>query len=58
MLDDSTFQLSIAYPRGGDTIALRATSARDCQVWVQAIQTASINCRKAERRAQRQAHGV
>jgi hypothetical protein len=30
-LDDQTFQVTQAYPRGGDAIALKASSARDCQ---------------------------
>jgi actin cytoskeleton-regulatory complex protein PAN1 len=29
--DDLGFQISLPYPRGGETIALRATSIRDCQ---------------------------
>ena len=49
--DDLSFQISIAYPRGGDAIALRASSARDCQVWMQAIQKSSVNCRDAEQKA-------
>jgi len=48
--DDLTFQVAIAYPRGGDAVALRATSARDCQLWMQAIDNASRLCREAERK--------
>ncbi|KAI0933423.1 hypothetical protein AcV5_005570 [Taiwanofungus camphoratus] len=48
--DDLTFQVAITYPRGGDAIALRATSARDCQLWMQAIDNASRVCREAERK--------
>lgn len=29
--DDLIFQVTQAYPRGGDAIALKATSVRDCQ---------------------------
>ncbi|KAF9806131.1 hypothetical protein IEO21_08793 [Rhodonia placenta] len=47
--DDLAFQLVTAYPRGGDTIALRANSARDCQLWMQAIENASKMCRETER---------
>ncbi|EMD34285.1 hypothetical protein CERSUDRAFT_117167 [Gelatoporia subvermispora B] len=53
--DDLCFQIAIAYPRGGDTIALRATSARDCHLWMQAIDHASRKCRDAEKRALRKA---
>ncbi|PIL33059.1 transporter [Ganoderma sinense ZZ0214-1] len=51
--DDLTFQVAVAYPRGGDTISLRASSARDCQMWMQAIQNASKRCNEAQRRATR-----
>ncbi|CCM04566.1 uncharacterized protein FIBRA_06747 [Fibroporia radiculosa] len=51
--DDLTFQVTIAYPRGGDTIALRATSARDCQLWMQAVDHASRICREAIRKQKR-----
>ncbi|KAI0085934.1 hypothetical protein BDY19DRAFT_963763 [Irpex rosettiformis] len=49
--DDLAFQLALAYPRGGDKINLRASSARDCQVWMQAIENASHYARQAEKRA-------
>lgn len=52
-LDDQAFQLSMAYPRGGDAIALRATSVRDCQLWMQMIDDASQKCRDAEKRTSR-----
>ena len=29
--DDGAFQISLPYPRGGDTIALRAGSLKECQ---------------------------
>ncbi|KAI0689841.1 hypothetical protein BC835DRAFT_1407733 [Cytidiella melzeri] len=49
--DDLAFQLVLAYPRGGDKINLRANSARDCQVWMQAVEKASQDARRAEKRA-------
>lgn len=48
--DDLAFRLILSYPRGGDTIALRATSARDCDLWMKAIEEASKRCREAEKR--------
>lgn len=50
-----TFQISLAYPRGGDAVALRATSVRECQLWMQTIDEASLRCREAEKRAARKA---
>ncbi|KAF7972256.1 hypothetical protein HWV62_18572 [Athelia sp. TMB] len=49
--DDMTFQISLAYPRGGDAVALRATSVRDCQLWMQAIDAACQKCREVEMKA-------
>ena len=49
-LDDQTFQLIMAYPRGGDSISLRATSVRDCQLWMSMIDDASRMCRDADKR--------
>lgn len=40
----------MAYPRGGDSISLRATSVRDCQLWMRMIDDASQKCRDAEKR--------
>jgi actin cytoskeleton-regulatory complex protein PAN1 len=51
--DDMTFQIALAYPRGGDAVSLRATSIRDCQLWMQMIDDASRRCREAEKRAVR-----
>ncbi|KAJ4490290.1 hypothetical protein J3R30DRAFT_3278216 [Lentinula aciculospora] len=51
--DDLGFQVALPYPRGGDAIGLRATSARDCQVWIKAIEDASRKCKDAEKRAAR-----
>ncbi|KAF8328838.1 Dbl homology domain-containing protein, partial [Cantharellus anzutake] len=52
-LDDSLFpfQISVAYPRGGDIIKLKATSIKECQDWIRAIGNASAECRRADRRA-------
>ncbi|KAJ3537063.1 hypothetical protein NM688_g6740 [Phlebia brevispora] len=49
--DDLAFQIALAYPRGGDKINLKATSARDCQVWMQSLERASRKCREAEKSA-------
>jgi len=49
--DDQLFHVVLAYPRGGGTVSLKATSARDCQVWVQAIESACRRCRAADERA-------
>lgn len=49
--DDLVFQIALAYPRGGDKINFKATSARDCQLWMQALEKASHECRQAEMRA-------
>jgi hypothetical protein len=51
--DDMTFQIALAYPRGGDTVSLRAMSVRDCQLWMQMIDDASKRCREAEKKAAR-----
>ncbi|TDL18518.1 hypothetical protein BD410DRAFT_497704 [Rickenella mellea] len=55
--DDLAFRLVMSYPRGGDTINLRATSARDCDLWMKAIRAASERCREVERRAARGSKG-
>ncbi|TFY54721.1 hypothetical protein EVG20_g9594, partial [Dentipellis fragilis] len=49
--DDLSFMLALAYPRGGDKIALRAPSARDCHMWMADIDIASRKCRDADRKA-------
>lgn len=51
--DDCTFKITQAYPRGGDSISLKALSARDCQQWIQEIDTSGRRCRHAEERAAR-----
>ncbi|KAF8216277.1 hypothetical protein K438DRAFT_1953239 [Mycena galopus ATCC 62051] len=51
--DDMTFQISLPYPRGGEAIALRASSVRDCQLWMNGIEAASKKCLEAEKRAAR-----
>ncbi|THV00744.1 hypothetical protein K435DRAFT_750939 [Dendrothele bispora CBS 962.96] len=53
--DDLGFQISLPYPRGGEVIGLRATSVRDCQLWIDAIESAIRKCKEAENRAARQA---
>ncbi|KAL1691657.1 hypothetical protein GGG16DRAFT_91161 [Schizophyllum commune] len=51
--DDGAFQISLPYPRGGDTIALRAGSLKECQQWIDAIELATLRARDAEKRALR-----
>ncbi|KAJ6454004.1 WD40-repeat-containing domain protein [Mycena vitilis] len=41
---------SLAYPHGGEAIALRASSVRDCQLWMDGIEAASKKCLEAEKR--------
>ena len=48
-VDDSTFILTLAYPRGGDSLKLRAASAKDCQDWVREIGNAASICRRVAR---------
>jgi actin cytoskeleton-regulatory complex protein PAN1 len=47
--DELSFQLSVAYRRGGDTITLRASSARERHIWVTDIESASRKCKEAEK---------
>ncbi len=47
--DELSFQLSVAYRRGGDTITLRAGSARERYTWVTDIERASRKCKEAEK---------
>ena len=35
--EDPLIRLHLAYPRGGDTIVLRATNVREAKVWKDAI---------------------
>ncbi|KAF8959742.1 hypothetical protein BDZ97DRAFT_1836791 [Flammula alnicola] len=51
--DETAFQISQLYPRGGDTLALRAVSPRDCQQWVHEIGYSGKRARHAEERAGR-----
>ncbi|KAF9481352.1 hypothetical protein BDN70DRAFT_912316 [Pholiota conissans] len=51
--DETGFQISQNYPRGGDALNLRASSARECQQWVQEIGHATKRARHAEERAAR-----
>ena len=39
--DDSLIRLHVAYPRGGDTIVLRASNIREAKAWGDAILDAS-----------------
>lgn len=48
--DDLAFVLSTSYPRGGNTVGLRASTARECQQWMKAIQEAKDRCVEAEKR--------
>lgn len=47
--DDETLQLQLAYPRGGDSLKLRATSSKDCTEWIKSIDRASTRCRQVAR---------
>ena len=49
IVDELSFQLSVAYRRGGDSITLRAASARERHTWVTDIETGSRKCKEAER---------
>ncbi|KAG2139113.1 uncharacterized protein EDB93DRAFT_707815 [Suillus bovinus] len=49
--EDSLLRLHLAYPRGGDTIVLRATSNKEALSWKDAIERASRRARDGERRA-------
>ncbi|TFK83146.1 hypothetical protein K466DRAFT_272822 [Polyporus arcularius HHB13444] len=57
ILDDQTFQLVVAYPRGGDSVGLRASSVRECQTWMEAIYNASKRCREVQRRTTGRSRG-
>ncbi|KIM28843.1 hypothetical protein M408DRAFT_8613 [Serendipita vermifera MAFF 305830] len=57
--DDLGFAISTSYPRGGTQIGLRASSPRECQVWIKEIQEAQLKCVDAERRhLRRQSHAM
>ncbi|KAH8829709.1 hypothetical protein DL96DRAFT_1669029 [Flagelloscypha sp. PMI_526] len=49
--DETGFQVMLPYPRGGEAIALRATSNKECDSWVHSIEKAAQKCREAETRA-------
>ncbi|KAK0227784.1 hypothetical protein IW262DRAFT_1445704 [Armillaria fumosa] len=51
--DDFCFQVTLPYPRGGEAVGLRASSVRECQLWMQAIESASRKCIEAEKKASR-----
>ncbi|KAF9650631.1 hypothetical protein BDM02DRAFT_1351141 [Thelephora ganbajun] len=48
--DDQLFHIVVAYPRGGGIVSLKATSVRDCKLWVRAIESARRKCRAANER--------
>ncbi|KIY46490.1 hypothetical protein FISHEDRAFT_75585 [Fistulina hepatica ATCC 64428] len=56
--DVMTFQLATSSYQHHDVIAFRAISERECQLWVQAVETAIRKCRTAQRRAQRKVHSA
>ena len=51
LTDDLAFQLLLSYPRGGDRIALRAGSARECHFWMADIDIACQSYKDAQRKA-------
>ncbi|KAG8868591.1 hypothetical protein FRC20_003109 [Serendipita sp. 405] len=56
--DDLAFVLSTDYPRGGHSVGLRATTARECQQWMKVIEEAHQRCIDAEKRyVKRQSRG-
>ncbi|KAL5528859.1 hypothetical protein ACEPAG_4833 [Sanghuangporus baumii] len=53
--EDIGFQLEFHYPRGGEAMAFKASTPRECQEWVKAISSASRRSRDLERKAARAA---
>ncbi|KAL5533504.1 hypothetical protein ACEPAF_5280 [Sanghuangporus sanghuang] len=53
--EDIGFQLEFQYPRGGEAMAFKASTPRECQEWVMAISSASRRSRDLERKAARAA---
>jgi len=51
--DSHSFQLFQPYPRGGRAIVLRASSARECQAWVEEIENTRRKCVDAGERETR-----
>lgn len=51
--DDLAFQLVFSYPRGGETLVFKTSSARDCDNWIKAISSASRRARDIRVRASR-----
>lgn len=49
--EDSLLRLHLTYPRGGDTIVLRAISTKEALSWKDAIERASRRAKDGERRA-------
>ncbi|PFH53549.1 hypothetical protein AMATHDRAFT_73354 [Amanita thiersii Skay4041] len=53
--DELSFQIKQAYPRGGDTIMLKATPIKEGYAWIEEFNNAGRRCRRAEERALRKA---
>lgn len=56
VVDDALLRLHLAYPRGGDTIILRAASIKESLAWKEAIVRASRRAKEGERRAAKARH--
>ncbi|KAG2021075.1 signal transducer [Coprinopsis cinerea AmutBmut pab1-1] len=54
--DDTGFQILQPYPRGGESINLKAASPKECKEWIKQIELASRRCRHAEERAIRKGY--
>jgi hypothetical protein len=55
--DDLVFEVAVVFPRGGDTLALRCSSVRECHLWVQTMDKAIKRSQEAESRARRGSRG-
>jgi hypothetical protein len=47
--DDLAFTLTTSYPRGGNSVSLKAGTARECQQWMKAIEDARLAYIEAEK---------
>jgi len=56
--DDLAFRLTSPYPRGGESIQLKASSARECDLWMKSISSAIRRAREAEKRTAMKARGT
>ena len=54
--EDTLIRLHLAYPRGGDTILLRASNIREAKAWQDAITDAGSKAREGIRNVVRE-HG-